>query len=558
MGRLVSLFYRHLCQVLFVCVCFGKPASSFSMRFLRNISKKSAVLRRPYAGTVQLQSPWPPGSRIAGASNAPGWHFQTQELFRARRELFASFSTAVQPSQTEEDNDTDDLLDQNINVSLLNNHVLDDAPLSTATNDVEKYLSTRQIKSRPVSKGNWNALDPIGWTREFGRPSKADEERLRKYACLKPGDEGYFDVSDIKVPGVTIVRTREQAEKVLEVLQAADTDLFHACDTEVMAIDLTSVGPVGNGFVTCVSMYSGPNFDYGLGDGPGTCLWIDNLDDAFDVLQVFKPWFENEKHLKVWHNYGFDRHVMWNHGIDVRGFGGDTMHMARLQDTSRSKQGNGNGYSLEALTEELVKIRKKPMKEIFGVKRMRKDGSEGSLVDIPPVEVMQRDPKHRIQWIQYSSYDAKGTWFIREELGKRLQKKLWQNGKNLLDYYMMHMRPFGEVLTDMERRGIRVDARDYLAKVEEQAREDRAHHSRVFREWAAQQIGPDGLALNTASSVQLQTFLFGGSRNSKTGEITEKSRVFKVPREEIPPEALEAYRLHDEEMAKSKRKGESL
>jgi hypothetical protein len=34
--------------------------------------------------------------------------------------------------------------------------------------------------------------------------------------------------------------------------------------------------------------------------------------------------------VQVWHNYAFDRHMLANHGIEVRGFGGDTMHMARL------------------------------------------------------------------------------------------------------------------------------------------------------------------------------------------------------------------------------------
>ena len=37
----------------------------------------------------------------------------------------------------------------------------------------------------------------------------------------------------------------------------------------------------------------------------------------------------------MWHNYSFDRAVLWNHEIDVRGFGGDTMHMARLWDSNR-------------------------------------------------------------------------------------------------------------------------------------------------------------------------------------------------------------------------------
>ena len=62
-----------------------------------------------------------------------------------------------------------------------------------------------------------------------------------------------------------------------------------------------------------------------------------------------RPWLEDADVLKVWHNYGFDRHVLYNHGVDVVGFGGDTMHMARLWDASRLA-----GYSLAALTEELV------------------------------------------------------------------------------------------------------------------------------------------------------------------------------------------------------------
>lgn len=409
------------------------------------------------------------------------------------------------------------------------------------------------LKSRPVPGGNWNIQDPLGWAQDFGRRSEAEEERLASLIRLQPGDEGYFELDpNESYPGITLVRSKEQAQIVLEKLMAADTNIFHACDTEVMEIDLKTVGPVGNGYVTCVSIYSGPDFDYGLGDGPGTVLWIDNLDDACGVLQEFKDWFENENYLKVWHNYGFDRHVMWNEGILVQGFGGDTMHMARLQNTARSRAGSGNGYGLAALTEELLKgtdeaeSAKVSMKELFGVPRTRKDGSEGSLVDIPPVEVMQRDPRHRQKWIEYSCKDAKGTWLIREKLEEELKRMSWFEDKNLFDYYFLHMRPFGEVLTDMERRGVRVDARDYLAGVEVQARKDRDYHCDQFRKWAKTQIGADGLAMNPASATQLQTFLFGGSKNAKTREHTEPVRVFKVPREEISEEALEAYRIRED------------
>ena len=127
---------------------------------------------------------------------------------------------------------------------------------------------------------------------------------------------------------------------------------IHACDTEVAGLDL-SKSPIGQGTVTCISVYSGPEADYGR--GAGMALWVETLDPA--VLEAFRPLLESERCLKVWHNYGFDRHVLWNHGLDVRGFGGDTMHMARLWDASRQA-----GYSLEILTDELCgrRVREEP------------------------------------------------------------------------------------------------------------------------------------------------------------------------------------------------------
>ena len=52
-------------------------------------------------------------------------------------------------------------------------------------------------------------------------------------------------------------------------------------------------------------------------------------------------------HFQVWHNYSFDRAILTNHGIVCDGFGGDTMHMARLWDAGRNQMG---GYSLEGLS----------------------------------------------------------------------------------------------------------------------------------------------------------------------------------------------------------------
>ncbi len=74
--------------------------------------------------------------------------------------------------------------------------------------------------------------------------------------------------------------------------------------------------------------------------------WCHFLLDAqhISLLQLIRC-------LQVWHNYGFDRHMMRNKfGIECRGFAGDTMHMARLWDSSRA----GKGYSLQALSSDLA------------------------------------------------------------------------------------------------------------------------------------------------------------------------------------------------------------
>ena len=43
----------------------------------------------------------------------------------------------------------------------------------------------------------------------------------------------------------------------------------------------------------------------------------------------------------------------------------------------------------------------------------------------------------------------------------------------MYDFYQRYFVPFGEVLTNMEREGIRVDAKDYLASVQKQAEKDK-------------------------------------------------------------------------------------
>ena len=138
----------------------------------------------------------------------------------------------------------------------------------------------------------------------------------------------------------------------------------------------------------CASIYCGPQHNF----GGGSRIWIDNLDEASGTLQYFKDYFEDPSIKKVFHNYSFDYHEIQNEGILVDGFAGDTMHMARLWEASRIGKGS---YSLESLSEELY-IRKKPYKEIFGKPHIKRDGTAGKIVDVPPVIVIFRYPLHSL------------------------------------------------------------------------------------------------------------------------------------------------------------------
>lgn len=107
-----------------------------------------------------------------------------------------------------------------------------------------------------------------------------------------------------------------------------------AWDTETIDLDVKNEQVIGNGRIICASAFGGPDIDFGNGPSNNKYkilgLIIDNFAQNSDLILGLKDYFEDSNFKKIWHNYGFDRHIFYNHGIDVQGFAGDTMHMARL------------------------------------------------------------------------------------------------------------------------------------------------------------------------------------------------------------------------------------
>jgi DNA polymerase-1 len=331
-----------------------------------------------------------------------------------------------------------------------------------------------------------------------------------------------------RLNGITVVDSLKSASRALQVLHSLPRHTIHACDTEVANINVKKQSPIGHGNVICFSVYCGPNVDF----GSGPILWVDTYQQSEggdnvkgeQLLQVFKGYFENDEIKKVWHHYGFDKHVLSNHGIECKGFAADTLHMARVYDSARKS------YSLQSLCEDLlVDGKKRTMTERFGRMNRKKDGTEGKLMVTPDVLSLHTDLQFREEWIEYSADDAKLTWELYQKLEELLKEMEWYAGTTMNDFYSQYYRKFGEILTEMERHGFYIN-KDALQKMETQAFEDLKTLEKEFIEWAAEKC-PDAKYMNISSDPQKQQLLFAPSSDDpkmmkKTG--LEHERKFET------------------------------
>ena len=182
------------------------------------------------------------------------------------------------------------------------------------------------------------------------------------------------------------------------------------------------------------------------------------------------------------------------------------------------------------------------MKKIFGKKNVKKDGTEGKLTILPPIEELQASDETRWNWVNYSAYDAKATWELHENLVWKLMETYTQPDQDvykaykdsgieirtLWDVYCHVWRPFGALLTDLEAYGVAVDVQ-HLVEAEKKAREEEIKSKAIFREWASSRV-PDAAYMNVGSSSQVVQLFFGGAKNKNKDKAgVPLSRIFKVP-----------------------------
>jgi len=314
---------------------------------------------------------------------------------------------------------------------------------------------------------------------------------------------------DEATQGVTVVKTAEEAERVLGILLGL-RDRYHAVDTETRGWE-PGLPTYGHGEIICFSVYCGDDVDF----GGGPRLFVDNLDEGGEqrgMVERFRRYLEDPGIRKVFHNYSFDRAMFFNEGVSVQGLAADTMHMARLYHSDLVQ------YTLQWLGQRLLgdAYRKGSLNDLMS-------GAGGESTEY--LHLHERET-----WIDYSTFDTVATWKLHEELLAILKGMPWQGaegGGTMLDFYEHYWVPFADVLVRIEERGVPFDLRILEAQTAKATR-DLEETDRRIREWVRREYhkrypgDPDlegaSEALNFGSKIQLRHLLFGrGTR--KVGSV---------------------------------------
>lgn len=197
--------------------------------------------------------------------------------------------------------------------------------------------------------------------------------------------------------------------------------------------------------------------------------------------------------------------------------------------------------NIESYCANFSKVRKTNMKQLFGYYKQLKNGNVGKVLIIPEVLEMHTNPLYVEDWIEYSCFDAEITYYLREVLRLKLIK-LNTDSENLehnYNLYLKYWRPFGELLTDMERYGFKLDL-NHLKQIQIQAEADRQYYEHQFLQWVWENQD-DAKEFNPGSTQQMQHLLYAPyykegvdqrNRNYEQleadGDYMPRTRTFRV------------------------------
>ena len=253
-------------------------------------------------------------------------------------------------------------------------------------------------------------------------------------------------------------------------------------DTETTGIDPLTAELVGMSF----SWEAGKGFYVPVPD---------NREQAQAIVDFFRPFFESDIE-KIGQNLKYDIKVMQTYGVRLSGKLFDTMLAHYLINPDMR-------HNMDVLSETYLNYSPKPIESLIG----KKGKGQKTMRDVAIDEIKE-----------YAAEDADITFQLKEKFSPQLEQA---GTRRLFDEIEI---PLVQVLADMEREGIRLDA-DFLRGMSaEMALEIKALEEKIYE--AA------GERFNLASPKQLGDILFdkmkigdGKQKKTKTGQYATGEEI---------------------------------
>ncbi|MEZ5536685.1 MAG: DNA polymerase I [Thiolinea sp.] len=296
--------------------------------------------------------------------------------------------------------------------------------LVTIKCDLELDCSPEALSFLPPDTGK---LDELYSRYEFSTRLKALRETSGNTDSTAVGDDDTTeDEPQDKGVHYDTILTQAELDQWLDKLRSAELFAF---DTETTSLDYMDAQVVGVSFAVEAGQAAYLPFGHDYIGAPAQL-------PRDEVLAQLKPLLEDESLHKVGQNLKYDRSVLLNHGIELRGIRHDTMLQSYVLDST------ANRHDMDTLCLKHLGHSNISFEDIAGKGKKQLTFNQIALEQAAPYAAEDADMTlqlHRHFWPQLAALDG--------------QRKLYQDIEI----------PLVKVLSDIERNGVKVDA-DMLGK----------------------------------------------------------------------------------------------
>ncbi|GLS90738.1 DNA polymerase I [Psychromonas marina] len=285
-------------------------------------------------------------------------------------------------------------------------------------------------------------------------------------ANIAPANKALVDRNSYKT-----IYTLGQLKQLIKKLEASELFAF---DTETTSLDYMQAEVVGLSFAIQTNVGSNDAPEIEAVYLPLAHDYIDaptQLDFA-ETMATLKPLLEDDAHKKVGQNLKYDRSVLLNHGIELKGIQFDTMLESYIVDSTGK-------HDMDTLAVKYLDHKCISFEEIAGKGKKQLTFNQISIKEAAP----------------YAAEDADITLRLHLELYSRLKES-----EALLTLFNEIELPLLTVLSDVERGGVAIDSELLAVQSTEIAKRLLEIEELAYEE--------AGKPFNLSSPKQLQTILF--------------------------------------------------